>query len=54
MFLTQISSFTHIFILCLLDIDLGMSVVGAFYDKDLQDFLQTEEKILYTAVLGNV
>ena len=52
--LTQISYFTHILNLCLLDMDLGMSGVGAFYDKDLQDFLQTEEKILYTAVLGNV
>jgi hypothetical protein len=52
--LTQISYFTHVLNLCLLDMNLGMSGVGAFYDKDLQDFLKTQEKILYTVVLGNV
>jgi SagB-type dehydrogenase family enzyme len=31
---------------------LGCSGIGAFYDKKMQDFLGTDEKILYVSVIG--
>jgi nitroreductase len=52
--LTQTAYFVHTLNLFIHAMGLGMSGVGAFYDKELQDFLQTQEKILYTAVLGNI
>ncbi len=52
--LTQTAYFVHTLNLFIHAMGLGMSGVGAFYDKELQDFLQTREKILYTAAIGSV
>jgi len=52
--LTQSAYFVHVLSSHIRSNGLGLSGIGAFYDKELQDFLQTEEKILYTAAVGSV
>jgi hypothetical protein len=52
--LAQSAYFVHVLSSLIRSNGLGLSGVGAFYDKELQEFLQTEEKILYTAAIGSV
>ena len=52
--LTQTAYFVHILSFHLRSMSLGLSGVGAFYDKELQEFLQTQESVLYTVAVGKV
>jgi len=52
--LMQSAYFTHILSLTLRAMNIGLSGIGAFYDKDLQEFLETKDSILYTVAVGNI
>jgi len=52
--LTQTAYFIHILSLLIPDMNLGLSGIGAFYDKEMQVFLQTDRSILYTVAVGSV
>jgi hypothetical protein len=50
--LINAGAFAHHLYLFAESVGAGFSGIGAFYDKKLQNFLQTENKILYVCALG--
>ena len=52
--LTQTAYFAHILGVQTHAMGLGLSGIGAYYDQDLQRFLDTDEHILYALALGSV
>ena len=50
--LMQVGAFVHNLYLEAQSQGLGCSGIGAFYDKQLQDFLSTDEYILYVSTVG--